>query len=78
MAKKMLRPQQIYGRNGRIPVSKTKFWDDIVYHEGGDPYIRGTSIPRLRLAHIGARAVAGFEDEIDAIVEGLRKHRDAG
>jgi hypothetical protein len=79
MAKKMLRPQQIYGRDRRIPVSKSNFWDNIVYREGGDPFIPGTNetVPRLRLAHLGVRSVAAFEDEVDAIVEGLRKHRDA-
>ena len=77
MAKRMLRPQQIYGRNGRIPVGRTSFWDNIVFREGGDLHIPGTKVPRLRLAHIGVRAVAGFEDEVDAIVEGLRAHRDA-
>jgi hypothetical protein len=77
MAKRMLRPKQIYGRAGRIPVERTSFWDNIVYHEGGDPFIPGTSVKRLKLTHIGPRAVAGFEDEVDAIVEGLRKQRDA-
>lgn len=78
MSKKMLRPTQIYGRGNPIPVGRTKFWGDYVYNQeiGGEQFIPGTSIPRLRLARIGERAVAGFEDEVDAVVELLRGERD--
>ena len=38
----------------------------------------GTRIKRLKLVHIGPRAVAAFEDEVDDLVEGLRQHRDGG
>jgi hypothetical protein len=33
-------------------------------------------VPRLRLVKIGERAVAAFDDEVDALVEGLRAARD--
>ena len=72
----MLRPKQIYGKDGIIPVGRTKFNEDIVYREGGPEFIPGTDVPRLKLAHLSPRCVAGFEDEVEAVVEGLRAHRD--
>jgi hypothetical protein len=69
----MLRLKRIYARLG---VGKTKFDEDYRYHDDSDPFLPGTEIPRLKLAHIGKRAVAGFEDEVDALVEALRQHRD--
>jgi hypothetical protein len=73
---RILRLPQIYGRGGKIPVSRTIFLDNYVYREGGDEFIPGTTVRRLRLAKLGERAVGGFEDEIDEIVEGLRAERD--
>jgi hypothetical protein len=73
----VLRPQQIYGRGGKLPISKTMFWDRIVLHDPADPYIPGTRIRRLRLAKLGARAVVAFADEVDAIIDALRAARDA-
>jgi hypothetical protein len=74
---KMLRPNQIYGRGNPIPVGKTKFYEDIVYREGGAEFIPGTTIPRLRLASLGDRTRVGFEDEVDTIAEAIRKRRTA-
>jgi hypothetical protein len=74
----MLRPKKIYGTaDGKIPVGRTKFFEDYVYREDGPKFIPGTNVPRLRLAHLGPRSVAGFEDEVDALLEGLRAERDA-
>jgi hypothetical protein len=73
----MLRPKQIYGKGGRLPVGRTKFDSDYVFHEGGEEFVPGTRVPRLRLVHLGPRSVAGFEDELDALLEGLRAERDA-
>jgi hypothetical protein len=75
--KRALRPNQIYGRGNPIPVGRTKFFEDLVYCEGGDELIPGTSIPRLRLTRLGPRVLVGFADEVDAIVEALRAARDA-
>ena len=33
-------------------------------------------MPRLRLVRIGVRAVAAFDDEVAALIEGLRAARD--
>lgn len=74
---RMLRPSQIYGPGNPIPVGKTKFYEDIVYHKGGDEFIPGTDIPRLRLANLGTRVRVGFEDEVSAIAEAVRKRRVA-
>jgi hypothetical protein len=73
---RLLRPPQIYGRGNPIPVGRTTFYDKFVYHPGGERYVPGTNIPRLRLANITDRAKAGFEDEVLAIVEALRQERD--
>jgi hypothetical protein len=77
MSKRLLRPKQIYGRDGRIPVGRTKFNEDMVYRDGGEPNIPGTDVARLHLVRLGPRSVAAFEDEVDATVEALRRHRDA-
>jgi hypothetical protein len=74
---RMLRPKGIYGPGNPIPVGKTKFYEDIVYREGGDEFIPGTNIPRLRLASLSDRVRVGFEDEVNAIAEAIRKERDA-
>jgi hypothetical protein len=75
-ATRALRPKQIYGKDGPIPVGKTKFNQDIIQHEGGDRFIPGTRVPRLRLARLGPRTVVGFADEVADIVEALRRERD--
>lgn len=73
---RLLRPKKLYGPDSKFGVGRTKFWKDIVFHDGDNPFIPGTEIPRLKLVRIGARAVAAFEDETDEIVEALRQHRD--
>ena len=80
MAKSMSRVRSLYGPDGRtggrLGVSRTYFFDSIVYRPGGDKFIPGTKVPRLRLAKIGERAVAAFDDEVDALIEALRAERD--
>jgi hypothetical protein len=39
-------------------------------------FIPGTNVPKLRLAHIGPRTVAGFDDEVAELIEALRRERD--
>lgn len=73
----ILRPKQIYGPGGKLPISRTAFFDNFVLHDEADPFIPGTKIRRLRLAKLGERAVGAFADEIEAIVEALRAARDA-
>jgi hypothetical protein len=79
MGTKMVRVGQIYGRGKLIPVGRTKFYEDIVHDENGPEiqFIPGTNIPRLRLTNLSEKVRVGFEDEIAALTEALRKLRDA-
>jgi hypothetical protein len=72
----MIRVSQVFGRDNPIPVGRTKFYEDIVHREGGDQYIPGTKIPRLRLTRISDRVVVAFEDEVSAIADAFRARRD--
>jgi hypothetical protein len=72
---RLLRPKEIYQRLG---LGHTKVQTDYFFHQGGDPFIPGTRVRRLKLVHLGPRSVAALEDEVDALIEGLRQHRDAG
>jgi hypothetical protein len=82
---KILRLQELYThrtkkgelKTGRLGISRTTFYENYVKHPGGDEYIPGTEVPRLRLAHIGERAQAAFDDEVDQLIEGLRAERDS-
>ena len=75
---KLVRVNRIYGPGNPIPVGKTNFFENYVHNEAGDPVqlIPGTNVQKLRLAHIGPRTVAGFDDEVAELVEALRRERD--
>jgi len=75
---KLLRVNRIYGPGNPIPVGKTKFFEDYVHDEDGPPeqFIPGTYVRKLKLAHIGPRTVAGFDDEVAELVEAVRRERD--
>jgi hypothetical protein len=77
---KLLRVKAIFGPGNPIPVGKSKFFEDYVHDENGpdDQFIPGTSVRKLRLARIGPRTVAGFDDEVAELVEALRRERDRG
>ena len=66
MSKRLLRLFQVYGKQGRLPVGRTKFYEDFV-HTG-----------RLRLVHLGPKAVAVLEDELDQLIAELSGARDKG
>jgi hypothetical protein len=81
MAKSVLRPSELYnrpGRPGRLGVSKTTLYDNYIYdrEKGGDQFIAGTNVPRLKLVNIGPKIRAALDDEVDAIIEALRRERD--
>ena len=63
-------------RPGRLAVAKSAFYDNFVWHSDEDPYVPGTDVPRLKLLHLASNATAAFNDEIDALVEDLRRWRD--
>jgi hypothetical protein len=73
----ILRVKDIHGRGNPLPIGHTRFWKDFVYHPGGEEFIPGTEIPRLRLVQLGKRSVGAFADEVYGIIEALRTARDS-
>jgi hypothetical protein len=63
-------------RPGRLAVAKSAFYENFVLHDERDPFIPGTNVSRLKLLHLAANATAAFNDEIEALEEGLRRWRD--
>jgi hypothetical protein len=61
---------------GRLGISRSTFHDNFVLHSAADPFIPGTDVPRLKLLHLAPNAAAAFNDDIDALEEGLRRWRD--
>jgi hypothetical protein len=64
------------GRPGVFGISRSTFHDNFVLHSAADPFIPGTDVPRLKLLHLAPNAAAAFNDEVQAVVEGLRRWRD--
>jgi hypothetical protein len=76
MSKRILRPPQVYGTGSKLGVGRSLFYTDYVYH-GDEEFIPGTKVKRLRLVNLSTKARGVFEDEVDAVIEGLRAERDA-
>jgi hypothetical protein len=68
---RIIRPNQLYGLNGLFGIGHSKFYKDYVEHEGGDPFIPGTRVRRLRLLKLGERAKGATDVEVNRIIEGL-------
>ena len=64
------------GRPGRLAIGRSCFYANFVLRDENDPFIPGTDVPRLKLLPLSANATAAFDDEIDAVIEGLRCWRD--
>ena len=47
-----------------------------VYREGAGATVPGTNVPRLRPVPLGPRAVGFFNDELQSLIEALRRFRD--
>ena len=63
----------------RFGVAKTAFHDNFVWHPGSPDIVAGTkAVPRLRPAMINDKVRGYFEDEVIAVIEGIRAERDAG
>jgi hypothetical protein len=60
----------------RLGVGNTVFHLKFV-HNGRDDFVPGTNVARLKPVPLGLRSVGYFSDEIDALIEGLRRWRDA-
>jgi predicted DNA-binding transcriptional regulator AlpA len=69
---KIERPQAACARLG---VGKTMF-DENYVDRGSNPVVPNTDIPRLRPVQLGPRAIGFFSDEIDDLIEALRRLRD--
>ena len=69
------RPRETWARLG---VGRSNFHENYVHKNGGPEHIPGTTIPRLRPIVLGPRARGFLDDEIDALIEALRRHRDGG
>jgi hypothetical protein len=65
------------GRPGRLPVGKTSFFKNYVFHVGGLEYVPGTKVKRLRAVPLGEKIQGFFDDEIDELLEGLRAEQEA-
>jgi hypothetical protein len=70
---KIVRSRAAYGKLG---VGKTMFDENYVDKGGNDSRIPGTDIPRLRPVPLGPRAIGFFDDELDSVIEALRRMRD--
>jgi hypothetical protein len=64
----------------KVGVGKTYFLSDFALKDDNDPFVPGTDdkVRRVRPIALGERAIGFFEDELDALVEGLRRCRDSG
>ena len=74
------RANKIYSRKdhpGRLPVCKTKFFAEYVFHPGGPEFVPGTNVRRLRPVQLGEKIQGFFDDEVDALLEALRAEQEA-
>ncbi len=67
----ILRAKHIHGAGNPLPVGHSKFYQDFVLHSEDDPYVPGTSIPRLRPVPLGENAVGYYSDELAALIDAL-------
>ena len=73
MQNRIVRPREAWQTLG---VGRTNFTDYYVYREGAGATVPGTDVPRLRPVPLGPRAVGFFNDELQSLVEALRRFRD--
>ena len=73
MQNRILRPREAWQTLG---VGRTNFTDNYVYWEGARATVPGTNVPRLRPVPLGPRAVGFFNDELQNLIEALRRSRD--
>ena len=61
----------------RLGIGISKFYEQFMDHGDGRDVIPGTDIPRLRPLRMGPKSIGFITDEIDALIEALRRHRDS-
>ena len=80
MATSVSRPSALYnrpGRPGRLGASKTTFYARYVFRgRAGEECIPRTNVPRLRLANVGPKITVAIDDEVDALIDALRRERE--
>jgi predicted DNA-binding transcriptional regulator AlpA len=64
----LTRLKQAYGCLG---CGKTKFYQDYRLNDPAEPYVPGTTIPRLRPIHLGPRNIGFLGSEIDDLIDAL-------
>jgi hypothetical protein len=75
MSNSISRPKATWTRLG---VGKTFGETNLELHDTADPWVPNTNdtVPRLRPLKLGERVKAFFDDEIDGLIEALRRFRD--
>jgi len=61
----------------RLGIGVSKLYDQFMDHGDGRDVIPGTDIPRLRSLRMGPKSIGFLSDETDALIEALRRRRDA-
>jgi hypothetical protein len=62
------------GEPGVFDVSRSKFYADFILRDPADPNVPGTNIARLRLVHLGPKAVGVADDEVERLITALQDH----
>jgi predicted DNA-binding transcriptional regulator AlpA len=71
----ILRPRAAWLKVG---VGRSNFHENYTFKKGGGECVPNTNVPRLRPVVLGPRARGFLDDEVDALIEGLRRQRDGG
>jgi predicted DNA-binding transcriptional regulator AlpA len=61
----------------QLACGKTKFRGDYRLNDPAEPYVPGTTIPRLRPIHLGPRNIGFLEHEIDELIDAIAALRPA-
>jgi predicted DNA-binding transcriptional regulator AlpA len=73
MSKRIVRNK---GAREMLGIGNSIFYENYIYR-GSDELIPGTDVPQLKPVALGDRAVGYFVDEVEAVIAGLRRWRDA-
>jgi hypothetical protein len=63
----------------KVGVGRTNFFENFVLNDDSDPYVPGTDgeVRRVRPIPLGERAIGFIEDEVDVLIEDLRRWRNS-
>jgi hypothetical protein len=70
--------RRLKGACTRVGVGKTDFNDRFRLNDDADPYVPNTdnTVRRVRAVPLGERSIGFFDDELDRLLEELRRWRD--